>query len=290
MSDPRPVIFGEVLFDCFEDGSRVLGGAPFNVAWHLAAFGCDPLLISRVGCDRGGDEVLATMTRAGMRVDGIGRDPVHATGEVRVTLDAGEPTFDILDQRAFDHIEPPAFARPPLVYHGTLVLRHVQGRTALDAVVGEPPAPVFLDVNLRPPWWRPELVEASLARARWVKMNDAELTLLVPVNGSPVSRARALLERHDLERIIVTRGEHGVLSVGRDAATFEAGPAATVPVVDTVGAGDAFAAVCIAGLLRGWRWDDTLDRALDFAAQLVGRRGAIIDEPGPYRERLRAWS
>ena len=290
MTGSGPVIFGEVLFDCFEDGSRVLGGAPFNVAWHLAAFGFDPLLISRVGCDPDGDDVLNAMSRAGMRTDGIGRDPARATGAVDVRLQNGEPSFDIIDERAFDFIEPPAVASPALVYHGTLALRHATNRDALDAIVGNPSIQVFLDVNLRDPWWRHDAVEAAIARARWLKVNDAELALLAPQGDSPVARARSLLERHDLQRVIVTRGAHGALTVGRDGSALAARPPRTVPVTDTVGAGDAFAAVCIVGLHRDWPIALTLDRALEFASLVVGRRGALINEPGPYRERMRAWS
>ena len=76
----RPILIGEVLFDCFPDGSRVLGGAPFNVAWHLQAFGLDPLLISRVGADQAGDEVLAAMESWGMDRTGVQRDEELPTG------------------------------------------------------------------------------------------------------------------------------------------------------------------------------------------------------------------
>ena len=100
-----PIVVGEVLFDEMPDGVRVLGGAPFNVAWHLAAFGLRPLMISRVGADDAGDEVLAAMESWGMDTSGVQRDPVHPTGKVRVELDAGEPTFEILPGQAYDHVD-----------------------------------------------------------------------------------------------------------------------------------------------------------------------------------------
>src|SRR5690606_17158447 len=163
----RPVVFGEVLFDCFEDGSRVLGGAPFNVAWHLAGFGLDPLLVSRVGDDAQGREVRRAMDRHGMDASALQVDAIRATGEVRVILEAGQPRFDIVDDRAFDHIEPPNVAtlEPALVYHGTLALRHASNRAALDAVVGASAAPMFVDVNLRDPWWTPAILVSVLDRA-----------------------------------------------------------------------------------------------------------------------------
>mgnify|MGYP001819291232 CR=1 FL=1 len=150
MREPSPVVFGEVLFDCFEDGSQVLGGAPFNVAWHLQAFGCAPLLISRVGDDPQGRQIRDTMQHWGMTTAGLQKDSAHPTGEVRVSLQAGQPSFDILPDRAYDHIQ--ADAMPPmnplLVYHGSLGLRLAESTQAIDRLLQQHPAPVFMDVNL----------------------------------------------------------------------------------------------------------------------------------------------
>ena len=87
----RPILFGEVLFDRFPDGSVVLGGAPFNVAWNLQALGLSPLLISRIGDDDLGDRILAAMESRGMAIDGIQRDRRHPTGTVEVSLQDGQP-------------------------------------------------------------------------------------------------------------------------------------------------------------------------------------------------------
>ncbi len=101
----RPLIFGEVLFDVMPDGTRVLGGAPFNVAWHLEAFGLRPLMITRVGVDESGDEVLTAMASWGMDTSGVQRDDTYPTGRVEVDLDDGEPTFHILPDQAYDHLD-----------------------------------------------------------------------------------------------------------------------------------------------------------------------------------------
>ena len=101
----RPVVVGEVLFDHFPDGSRVLGGAPFNLAWHLRAMGLEPLLITRVGSDPEGAEVLETMARWGLDVSAVQLDHRHATGAVHVRFDGGEPVFDIPSGQAWDHLE-----------------------------------------------------------------------------------------------------------------------------------------------------------------------------------------
>lgn len=288
-NDPRqrqgPLIFGEVLFDCFEDGSRTLGGAPFNVAWHLKAFGLDPLLVSRVGEDAPGREILAAMRRWGLSTDGIQRDDRHRTGEVRVAVHRGQPEFRITDQCAYDHICLPDLGgwRPSLLYHGTLALRHDGSRGTLKRLLDRIAAPVFVDVNLRNPWWRRDTILPLLSSARWLKINEAELDLLAEPTGTIRERAADMLSRHRLERIIVTLGDQGAFAIGRDGECHAAAPAARLAVVDAVGAGDAFAAACILGLHHGWRWPTIMHRAQRFASLLVTRRGALIDDLDTYR-------
>lgn len=103
--EQRPLIFGEALFDVMPDGSCVLGGSPFNVAWHLQAFGLRSLMVTRVGDDEPGVEVLAAMTSWGMDISGGQRDDVSPTGQVQVELVGGEPTFHILPDQAYDHLD-----------------------------------------------------------------------------------------------------------------------------------------------------------------------------------------
>lgn len=279
----RPLIFGEVLFDCFPDGARVLGGAPFNVAWHARALGLDPLLVSRVGTDAAGDAVLAAMRGWQMDLSGIQRDPDHPTGQVAVTLAAGQPSYAILPDQAYDHIAPPAApAGVALVYHGTLALRHPSARAALAQVCADTGAPVFVDVNLRDPWWDEATVRARLDAARWCKLNDQELALLAGP-GEPVAAARRLIDRHGLAQVVVTLGAAGAFALGADGLLANVAPDRRVAVVDTVGAGDAFAAALIAGLLGGWPVPVTLRRAQQLASGICARRGAIAHEPDVYR-------
>ena len=288
----RPLIFGEVLFDCFEDGSRTLGGAPFNVAWHLNGFGVDPLLVSRIGDDDMGAEIVEAMQEYRMDVSGLQHDARFGTGEVRVRLRNGQPEFEIFDDRAYDHIEAPDLGglAPSLVYHGSLALRHRPTRDALEHLLAHTAAPVFLDVNLRRPWFAAEDVNRLLDRARWVKINDAEVELLQPSAGDLFERAARILELHDLERVIVTRGERGAFSLDRSGRRTSVAPTPGCVVVDTVGAGDAFASVCILGLIRGWPFETVLDRAQQFASLLVTRRGAVIKDPSLYGSLLRQWN
>ena len=286
-----PLLFGEVLYDCFEDGARVLGGAPFNVAWHLQALGARPVLVSRVGDDPMGREIRDTMQRWGMSGAGLQKDSAHPTGEVRVTLKEGQPSFEILPGRAYDHIE--AHALPPgtpaLVYHGSLALRSPVSAATLAALLRERPAPVFLDVNLRPPWWERGRLEGLLDGATWVKINDQELETLVPEGRGLEQRAQRLIEAHGLRMAIVTRGAAGAFARRDDGGQLEVTPRGGTPVVDTVGAGDAFAAVCILGLLRGWPLGETLERAQHLASLLVGRRGATVEDPAFYAPLLGRW-
>jgi fructokinase len=206
----RPLIVGEVLFDVMPDGNSVLGGAPFNVAWHLEAFGLRPLMITRVGADEPGDEVVATMEAWGMDVSGVQRDDSHPTGRVQVELDDGEPTFHILPDQAYDHLDPDravqlvtgeAFS---LLYHGSLISRGEVSRSARDALEERSGLPVFVDVNLRDPWWDQEDVVASVRSATWVKLNEAELDLLA--DGSDSAAAKAFRVEHGLDAVIVTKG------------------------------------------------------------------------------------
>ena len=292
MRDKVPVLFGEVLFDCFEDGSRVLGGAPFNVAWHLHAFGCQPLFISRVGEDPWGRKIRDTMQHWGMSTVGLQKDSVHHTGEVSITLQQGQPSFEILPDRAYDHIQAEDLPsmNPSLVYHGSLGLRQADAANTLTTLLQRHHAPVFMDVNLRPPWWEQDRVGQLLDRARWVKINDAELKMLVAEGDDLQTKAETLMQRHDLTWAIVTRGAMGAfaLDVVGNLHTIE--PAAQVQVVDTVGAGDAFASVCILGLLQDWPLAQTLERAQQFASLLVSQRGATIPDMVTYQPFIQAWN
>jgi fructokinase len=288
----RPCIFGEVLFDHFPDGRRVLGGAPFNVAWHLQAFGEEPFLVSRVGEDEDGEEVQRAMRAWGMEPAGLQTGPELPTGRVQVRIDDGEPSYDIVYPSAWDAIEEsdcPA-GGCALLYHGSLALRDETSRRACDALRARRPATVFIDVNLRPPWYRPDRLLAGLKGAHWVKLNRHELDELAPGGDSADRRARDFLARHDLRGLVLTDGADGAAVLTADGEHCEARPEANVPVVDTVGAGDALAAVMILGLLRGWPLGASLERAQSFASAVVGQRGATIREPGFYTEFINAWS
>lgn len=279
----RPLLFGEVLFDQFPDGARVLGGAPFNVAWHLRALGLAPWVVSRVGTDGAGDEILAAMGAWDLDPSGIQRDPRRPTGQVRVQLAEGQPRFEILPDQAYDAISlPDADALPAvaLLYHGSLALREPTSRHSLATLRARSIAPVLVDVNLRTPWWERTAVDNLLDGARWCKLNQEELVALVGL-GDPLPAARRLLGRHSLAGVFVTLGGAGAAAVTADG--FEdVQPAPQTELADTVGAGDAFAAVLVAGLLQDWPLPLILGRAQQLAAAVCGLRGAVAPDPGFY--------
>jgi fructokinase len=293
MSALRPLVFGEVLFDLFSDGSRVLGGAPFNVAWHLQAFGCDPMFVSRVGADELGATIRSSMTRWGMSVSGLQTDAGHPTGSVEVRLQDGKPEFNILPDRAYDFIDARELPPPPsrgLVYHGSLALRSPVSCEGFEELSRRSALPIFLDVNLRTPWWEIEAVRRRLDAAHWAKVNDDELRILADRGGDLDAMAVRLRERHRLALLIVTLGEHGAAAFAADGAVLRVEPSAAVDVVDTVGAGDAFASVVILGLIRDWPIRHALARAQRFAEMVVGWRGATLPDRAPYVSLLTEWS
>ena len=198
-------VFGEVLFDHFPDGSRVLGGAPFNVAWHLQALGQSPRLVSRVGRDPEGKEVRAAMEDWGMATDNLQTDPQRPTGRVAVSFTDGEPAYDIVSDCAYDNIEPIAAAPCQLLYHGSLAARAAGSSRALRQLRASGPQTIFVDVNLRPPWWQQTAVHDLLQGAHWVKLNRDELALLADDNTG-ADPAGDFLRRYTLQGLLVTKG------------------------------------------------------------------------------------
>lgn len=285
-------VFGEVLFDHFPDGSSVLGGAPFNVAWHLQAFGLAPYFISRIGDDTAGLEITALMDNWGIRRAALQTDREHPTGSVRVLIENGEPHYDIVADSAYDFIDGDLLARQNtqgILYHGSLALRNPVSRAALQAVKARHQGKIFIDVNLRPPWSTPETLKMLLLEATWVKLNEAELAELGSGNSDLEIAMQQFCEQFDLETLIVTRGEKGAVAYDKQQKFLTVQPTAPTAVVDTVGAGDAFAALLLLGLSKQWPLELTLERAQAFACALVGRRGATVADRAFYRVFSEQW-
>ena len=287
----RITVFGEVLFDCFPDGEQVLGGAPFNVAWHLQAFGQQPRFVSRLGDDPEGREIRQAMQAWGMDTAGLQLDQEHATGRVEVSLQGGEPSYDIVDRVAYDfiHADQIGEASSPILYHGSLALRHSTSRESLQLLRRTLGASIFMDVNLRAPWWRREQLLEWVGQADWVKLNEEELASLQDGAGDLHSRAAGFLQTHELTGLVVTRGSEGATLLMGDQAAIDVAPVSALKVVDTVGAGDALTSVLLLGLDLGWPMPETLQRAQEFASAVVGQRGAITRQRAFYQPFLESW-
>lgn len=286
-------IFGEVLFDHFPDGSRVLGGAPFNVAWHLQALKQSPHFISRVGDDPEGREIAELMDAWGMSRYALQTDSAHPTGSVKVTIEQGEPHFDIVNKCAYDFIDEEPLARNStegVLYHGSLAIRNPVSRSALETLKAGHRGKIFVDVNLRPPWWDQATLKPLLSDANWIKLNEAELITLLPGYPDLESRMKAFSKQFNIEILVVTRGDQGAIACNNEALFTSVHPGQIVTVVDTVGAGDAFASVLMLGLVEQWPLPITLERAQAFASALVGRRGATVADKAFYRSFYDRWN
>jgi fructokinase len=287
-----PVIFGEVLFDCFPDGNSVLGGAPFNVAWHLQAFGLSPLMITSIGEDELGKKVISAMQGWQMNTAGLQLDPKHPTGSVDIAFDDGEPRYTIVEHRAYDYIDSallPAANEDSVLYHGSLALRNKNSREALSKLKQHHSGMIFLDVNLRDPWWQKEYVLKLADDADWVKLNEDELSQLGSGVGDIKSQAGKYIDIHRLKGLVITLGEKGAVALTDDGEYAEVSPSQTLEVVDTVGAGDAFTSVLILGLTNEWPLDQTMKRAQEFASLIVGQQGATVHDQTFYQEKVTEW-
>ncbi len=233
-----------------------------------------------------------------MDTRGVQVDALHPTGTVAVSLEEGQPAYHIVPRQAYDFIvlskveDATRHTEIALLYHGSLAIRHDHSRHTLQGLCEQFDVPRCIDINLRAPWWHRETVLNALNGAYCVKLNDEELMELISpdaiLEGDLQNAAERFHEHYDLQVLIVTRGARGALMITPDGVLAGA-PVAVETVMDTVGAGDAFSAVVLLGLLRGWAWTDILDRALAFAARICTVRGATIKEKGVYAAFLDTW-
>jgi fructokinase len=269
---------GEVLWDLLPAG-RQLGGAPFNFAFHCHRLGHAAAIVSRVGADEGGRDIRAAVRAAGLSDAWVQEDADHPTGTVTVEVDArGQPAFHITPDVAYDHLAwddslSALFGQAQAVCFGTLIQRHPTAREEVQrALRAARNALVVYDVNLRQHYYSREVVEASLAASRWVKLNDDELQVLRGLLGLAGQTPSALLadlrRQYTLELAALTRGADGCLLQTDDEEI--AVPGVPVAVVDTIGAGDAFTAGLLVCTLEG----RPLVGAAAFANRLAARVAA----------------
>ena len=297
---PGVALLGEALFDSF-DGREVPGGAPLNVACHLHGLGVRVLLVTRVGTDEAGRRLLGFLEERGLDLSGVQRDTRHPTGRVVVTRDGNRNSFTILESAAWDFLDlgqmrsAMAAFRPAIVYYGTLALRKPTSREAILRLLAGA-GRSLCDLNLRSPWFDETTVRDALMRAEVLKLNSEELkqtALLLGLGGSKDAET-ALLSRFGIRTLFVTDGERGARRLDRTDDGVERlvlpGSPAGSKVVDTVGAGDAFAAALFLGMLEGWTPRESLARADAFARRVVGFRGALPPDTSFYAPFRSAWS
>ena len=278
---------GEALFDLLPSG-KVLGGAPLNVACHAHALlqgrGGEGVVASRVGADGLGGEVVAELARRGMSTAFLQGDDKHPTGTVNVTLEAGEPSFEIVANVAWDCLEfTPAWAElaqcATAVCFGTLAQRSSASRAAIQAFLDEAAGAIRLfDVNLRQQFYDRSLLESSCRRATMVKLNEDELPVLAGLLNLPgtwpINQLSELRQRFGLDAVVYTRGPRGTtLVLPGEVISPPAASYPPAPNADAVGAGDA----CSAGILAGW----SLHLPPQQTAELANRLGAFVaSQPG----------
>ena len=292
-SPPPPCVIGlgETLWDVFPDGA-VWGGAPGNVACHAAGLGANVFMVSGVGCDELGERGIAALESHGIDCRHVQRDPRHPTGTVTVALGpAGDASYVFASDTAWDHLgwEPSLgdlAARASAVCFGTLGQRAEESRRTIRRFLEAAGQAVrVFDVNLRQAIYSPELIRESLALANVLKLNDDELPVVAAACGvsadDPVAVVRELAERHGLRLVALTRGVAGSLLVADGVVSTR--PAEARTIVDTVGAGDAFTAAGVMGLLGGRPLDAMHDHAARLAAFVCGHRGATPRIPAELR-------
>ena len=286
---------GEVLWDLLPDG-RQLGGAPANFAYHARALGADARVISRVGKDPLGEELVERLNCLGVPTDCLAVDDTRPTGTVSVEVAPnGEPHFTIHQDVAWDNLSLTrtaslAVAAANAVCFGTLAQRSDPARSTIRALLQATP-PVCLrvvDVNLRQHFYSRAVIEESLARANVLKVTESELPILAEMfalRGDERAQMSQLAQRHQLRAVAYTRGASGslLLADGR----WSDHPGVPARVVDTVGAGDSFTAAMVLGLLVGWDLDKINRHANALAAHVASCAGATPALPDHFKAAFR---
>lgn len=280
---------GELLWDVFPDEKRP-GGAPANFAFHAAQLGHEASVVSRVGDDESGRELLAHLKTNGISTEFIQIDKQKPTGAVKVEVAPdGTPGFTVAVDEAWDYLEDEprlhqAIASADVVSFGTLTQRGEKSRRTVQSLLNSARNTVLFDINLRKDFWSKQLVEEGLSHATIAKMNQREQQLLQQLGlgkGDRVDWCRSILLEFQLWMVCVTRGKDGCLLVGTEV--WAEHPGYPVGVADTVGCGDAFAAAVAHCHLRGYPLDKTADFANRVGSFVASRPGATPPLPEALR-------
>ncbi|MGV3772084.1 MAG: carbohydrate kinase family protein [Verrucomicrobiales bacterium] len=282
---------GEVLWDLFPNGPK-LGGAPGNFAYHACSLHAQGYIISRIGQDSEGAEILNRFKELGIPVDFIELDPTKPTGTVLVEDIAGnQHRFTIREDVAWDRITGSSnaeklMAEADAICFGTLAQRNPVSRATILKLASSAreSALRILDVNLRQDFYSRDLIEQSLRHVNALKVNDAELPLLAEmfgIHGEMRGQMAGLATRFQLKTVACTRGAQGSLIYSDEAWSDHPGIAAQL--VDSVGAGDSFTAAMAIGLLAKWPLDKVNLHANQVASYVASCAGATPIMPEALR-------
>lgn len=290
----RVVGVGEVLWDCFPSGDR-LGGAPLNFTAHCqqlgSRYGIQASMLSRVGNDPLGMQAIQQIEQLGVDTTYLQVDSTHRTGIVRVELNQGEPSYEIVNDVAWDYLQwnerlSDLAKSADVVCFGSLAQRHANSREVIQRFLKETTASIRLfDINLRSPFVSSKVVLGCMAYANYVKLNEDELGWLADELGVPRRdeiELTALAVRYELalDALLLTRGALGCFYV---TSTDVIG--ADVPRVEfaadanAVGAGDAATAAFVVGLLRGTTIAEIVAHANRVGAFVANQPGAVPHIP-----------
>jgi len=268
------ICFGEVLYDVFPTHKKI-GGAPLNVALRLASLGINAQIISRVGNDEIGRELLAFIKKNGVDTDTIQIDENLSTGQVIVQLnEKGSASYTINYPVAWDKIicvpeDEIMVKKADALVFGSLVCRDSVSQNSLLEIINYAKYAVF-DVNLRAPFYTKEILVNLMMQSDFIKFNDDELYEVSAFLNSPYHSLEQnilfIAEKTNTKHICVTKGSHGAVLYYNEKMYYNSGY--KIDVVDTVGSGDSF----LAGLLSKLLYDENPQEAIDFACAL----GAIV--------------
>lgn len=279
MNQPEIICFGEMLWDILPTGKQA-GGAPMNVAVHLKNLGLSPRMMSRIGNDELGKELLAFWEEKGLSADLIQTGETHLTGVVKANIsNRNEVTYKILHPVAWDYIQPEtamieAAEKADIFIFGSLCARSEATRETLNHLLKKTGFKVF-DVNLRAPFFQQDLVEYFLKEADMVKMNEHELALIAEWNNENTdqrSSMLALAERFELNTICVTRGGDGAILL--EKGHFYESEGYKVEVKDTIGSGDAFLAALLNARIQNKDPEESLSFACAMGSLVATYQGA----------------
>jgi fructokinase len=278
---PKTVVaIGEALWDVFPDQRRP-GGAPCNVACHAAHLGDRGVIITRVGEDAAGEELVAFLRGRGVVTDYVQRDDTRPTGTVSVTIEDSDPRYAITEDVAWDRIAAEDDARALMrtadaICVGSLAQRFEPSRAAIRQLLSDArgQALVVFDVNLRPPFIDPDVIEATLRGADVVKMSESEVARTSSLLDRP-SLVRWLLQNVGVRAVCVTRGKEGASITTSHGTVSAPGVEVDTSTGDAVGAGDAFTAAMAHRLVRNATPQEALDAANRYAALVATKNGAV---------------